>query len=140
MFFIRPTADTPWVLAGTGSHIRVRECALYAFVRTRCLLTSMASTTLYAATESMIDKPPIFEIDSLKPERELSSPRERDVRNANFVFFGGSTGIGRAAALELGRRGACVLIVGRGHAAGKSRAWAPPQPISSLGICLLPQA
>ncbi|GLU37383.1 SDR family NAD(P)-dependent oxidoreductase [Pseudomonas sp. NBRC 100443] len=43
---------------------------------------------------------------------------ERDVRNKRFVFFGGSTGIGRAAAIELARRGAAILIVGRGQAAG----------------------
>ncbi|RKE68353.1 hypothetical protein DFP91_4731 [Pseudorhodoplanes sinuspersici] len=29
---------------------------------------------------------------------------ERSVENANFVFFGGSSGIGRATAIELGRR------------------------------------
>lgn len=43
---------------------------------------------------------------------------ERDLRNANFVFFGGSSGIGLAAAKEIGRRGANVLLVGRSAAAG----------------------
>jgi NAD(P)-dependent dehydrogenase (short-subunit alcohol dehydrogenase family) len=45
---------------------------------------------------------------------------ERSVANANFVFFGGSSGIGRAAAIELGRRKANVLIVGRGVQAGQA--------------------
>lgn len=45
---------------------------------------------------------------------------ERQVRDGNFVFFGGSTGIGRAAAIEIGRRGGNVLIVGRGKAAGEA--------------------
>jgi hypothetical protein len=45
---------------------------------------------------------------------------ERDLRGANFVFFGGSTGIGRATAVELGRRGAAVLVVGRGREAGEA--------------------
>jgi hypothetical protein len=44
---------------------------------------------------------------------------ERSVKSGNFVFFGGSTGIGHAAALELGRRSASILIVGRGREAGK---------------------
>jgi NAD(P)-dependent dehydrogenase (short-subunit alcohol dehydrogenase family) len=43
---------------------------------------------------------------------------ERQVSGGNYVFFGGSTGIGRAAAIALGRRGANVLIVGRGRQAG----------------------
>ena len=43
---------------------------------------------------------------------------ERDLRNANFVFFGRSSGIGLAAAKEIGRRGANVLLVGRSAAAG----------------------
>jgi short subunit dehydrogenase len=43
---------------------------------------------------------------------------ERPVESGNFVFFGGSGGIGRAAAIELGRRRANVLIVGRGAEAG----------------------
>lgn len=47
---------------------------------------------------------------------------ERNIRDANFVFFGGSTGIGHAAARELGRRGAAVLIVGRSRAAGETAA------------------
>lgn len=45
---------------------------------------------------------------------------ERRLQGANMVFFGGSTGIGRAAALEVGRRGANVLIVGRSQAAGQA--------------------
>jgi len=45
---------------------------------------------------------------------------ERSVTGANLVFFGGSTGIGRAAAIELGRRGASILIVGRGREAGEA--------------------
>jgi NAD(P)-dependent dehydrogenase (short-subunit alcohol dehydrogenase family) len=45
---------------------------------------------------------------------------ERRVSDANFVFFGGSTGIGRAAADALAHRGASVLIVGRGKAAGEA--------------------
>jgi len=44
---------------------------------------------------------------------------ERRVSGGNYVFFGGSTGIGQAAAVELGRRGANVLIVGRGRKAGE---------------------
>jgi NAD(P)-dependent dehydrogenase (short-subunit alcohol dehydrogenase family) len=47
---------------------------------------------------------------------------ERSIAGANMVFFGGSTGIGRAAALELGRRGAAILIVGRGREAGEAAA------------------
>ncbi|OAN52599.1 hypothetical protein A7Q26_07275 [Sphingobium sp. TCM1] len=45
---------------------------------------------------------------------------ERPLRDANLVFFGGSAGIGRAAAVEIGRRGANVLIVGRGREAGEA--------------------
>ncbi|AYM14712.1 MULTISPECIES: SDR family NAD(P)-dependent oxidoreductase [Agrobacterium] len=45
---------------------------------------------------------------------------ERSVANANFVFFGGSSGIGRATAIELGRRKANVLIVGRSVEAGEA--------------------
>jgi NAD(P)-dependent dehydrogenase (short-subunit alcohol dehydrogenase family) len=47
---------------------------------------------------------------------------ERQIRNANFVFFGGSTGMGLATALQIGRRGGNVLIVGRGEAAGNAAA------------------
>jgi NAD(P)-dependent dehydrogenase (short-subunit alcohol dehydrogenase family) len=47
---------------------------------------------------------------------------ERNVKGANVVFFGGSTGIGHATAMELGRRGAAILIVGRGRAAGETAA------------------
>jgi NAD(P)-dependent dehydrogenase (short-subunit alcohol dehydrogenase family) len=45
---------------------------------------------------------------------------ERRIRNANFVFFGGSTGMGLATAMEIARRGGNVLIVGRGDAAGQA--------------------
>jgi NAD(P)-dependent dehydrogenase (short-subunit alcohol dehydrogenase family) len=51
---------------------------------------------------------------------EIHDAGERSVRGSNFVFFGGSTGIARATALELGRRGASVLIVGRGRQAGQA--------------------
>lgn len=44
---------------------------------------------------------------------------ERTVRDANFVFFGGTHGIGRAAATALAQRGASILIVGRGQQAGE---------------------
>jgi hypothetical protein len=37
---------------------------------------------------------------------------ERPLSGTNFVFFGGSTGIGRAAAIEVAKRGACILILG----------------------------
>ncbi|MBB5684878.1 SDR family NAD(P)-dependent oxidoreductase [Sphingobium boeckii] len=47
---------------------------------------------------------------------------ERDVSNGNFVFFGGSTGIGRAAAHAIGARGGHVLIVGRGRETGEATA------------------
>lgn len=47
-------------------------------------------------------------------------PAERPMRDTNIVFFGGSAGIGHAAAIEIGRRGANVLIVGRGREAGKA--------------------
>jgi NAD(P)-dependent dehydrogenase (short-subunit alcohol dehydrogenase family) len=43
---------------------------------------------------------------------------ERDVKKKNFVFFGGSQGMGRATALELAKRGASILIVGRNRSAG----------------------
>ena len=46
---------------------------------------------------------------------------ERRVSGGNYVFFGGSTGIGQAAAVELGRRGANVLIVGRDERPARSR-------------------
>lgn len=49
-----------------------------------------------------------------------TSPAERNVRGNNFVFFGGSAGMGRAAALALARRGASVLIVGRGEKDGQA--------------------
>lgn len=45
---------------------------------------------------------------------------ERDVKNKNFVFIGGSEGMGRAAALALAKRGASVLIVSRGAVAGNA--------------------
>ncbi|WP_404478890.1 SDR family NAD(P)-dependent oxidoreductase [Novosphingobium sp. BL-52-GroH] len=47
---------------------------------------------------------------------------ERSLRDSNFVFFGGSAGIGRAAAVAIGQRGANVLIVGRGREAGEATA------------------
>lgn len=43
---------------------------------------------------------------------------ERKLDNANFVFFGGTAGIGQAAATEIARRHANVLVVGRDGAAG----------------------
>jgi NAD(P)-dependent dehydrogenase (short-subunit alcohol dehydrogenase family) len=51
--------------------------------------------------------------------RKRITMNERRVSGGNYVFFGGSTGIGHAAAVELGRRGANVLIVGRGREAGE---------------------
>src|SRR5690606_18668647 len=45
---------------------------------------------------------------------------ERDIKNKNFVFIGGSEGMGRAAALALAKRGASVLIVSRGKEAGNA--------------------
>jgi NAD(P)-dependent dehydrogenase (short-subunit alcohol dehydrogenase family) len=45
---------------------------------------------------------------------------ERPLAGTNFVFFGGSTGIGCATAIEVARRGASVLIVGRGREAGEA--------------------
>src|SRR5277367_4813096 len=47
---------------------------------------------------------------------------ERPLSGTNFVFFGGSTGIGRAAAIEVAKRGASILIVGRGREAGEAAA------------------
>ncbi|MCI0995628.1 SDR family NAD(P)-dependent oxidoreductase [Pseudomonas corrugata] len=47
---------------------------------------------------------------------------ERSLAGKNFVFFGGSTGMGKAAAVEVGKRGACVLIIGRGREAGQAAA------------------
>jgi NAD(P)-dependent dehydrogenase (short-subunit alcohol dehydrogenase family) len=46
--------------------------------------------------------------------------QERDVKGRNFVFVGGSHGMGRAAAVALAQRGASVLIVSRGEEAGKA--------------------
>ncbi len=43
---------------------------------------------------------------------------ERDLRDTNFVFFGGTAGIGKAAAVEIARRHANILVVGRDAAAG----------------------
>jgi NAD(P)-dependent dehydrogenase (short-subunit alcohol dehydrogenase family) len=48
--------------------------------------------------------------------------KERDVRDKNFVFIGGSHGMGRAAARALAERGASVLIVARGAEAGEAAA------------------
>ena len=45
---------------------------------------------------------------------------ERPVEGSNFVFFGGSAGIGQAAALALAERGASVLIVARGEEEGEA--------------------
>lgn len=50
------------------------------------------------------------------------SDGEREVKGGNFVFFGGSTGIGCAAAHAIGQRGGHVLIVGRGREAGEATA------------------
>ena len=47
---------------------------------------------------------------------------ERPLSGTNFVFFGGSTGIGRAAAIEVAKRGASILIVGRGRESGEAAA------------------
>lgn len=43
---------------------------------------------------------------------------EKAVANGNYVFFGGSMGVGLATATALAERGANILIVGRGQAAG----------------------
>lgn len=43
---------------------------------------------------------------------------EREVADGNFLFFGGTSGIGRAAAVELARRGANILLVARDETAG----------------------
>ena len=48
--------------------------------------------------------------------------QERNVKGRNFVFIGGSHGMGRAAAMELAARGAAVLIVSRGKQAGEAAA------------------
>ena len=45
---------------------------------------------------------------------------ERNVTNKNFVFVGGSHGMGRAAAIELATRGANILIVSRGKEAAQA--------------------
>ncbi len=45
---------------------------------------------------------------------------ERPVAGSNFVFFGGSAGVGQAAALALAERGASVLIVARGQEEGEA--------------------
>lgn len=44
---------------------------------------------------------------------------ERNLEQMNFVFVGGSTGIGYAAAVKVAGSGANVLIVGRGEGAGQ---------------------
>lgn len=44
---------------------------------------------------------------------------KRNLNEAHFVFFGGSSGVGRATALALAADGAHILIVGRGTAAGE---------------------
>ncbi|MFE0756360.1 SDR family NAD(P)-dependent oxidoreductase [Inquilinus sp. NPDC058860] len=43
---------------------------------------------------------------------------ERDLQDANVVFFGGTAGIGQAAAVEIARRHANIRVVGRDPAAG----------------------
>ncbi|NSL53795.1 SDR family NAD(P)-dependent oxidoreductase [Uliginosibacterium aquaticum] len=53
-------------------------------------------------------------------DKPIQTRLERSVVDKNFVFFGGSTGMGKAAALELGRRGASILIVGRSREAGEA--------------------
>ena len=45
---------------------------------------------------------------------------ERSLAGQAFVFFGGSTGIGRATALEVAYRGGDILIVGRNRQAGEA--------------------
>lgn len=45
---------------------------------------------------------------------------ERNVKGKHFVFLGGSHGMGRAAAMALAKRGASILIVGRGSEAGEA--------------------
>lgn len=45
--------------------------------------------------------------------------QERDIKAKNFVFVGGSHGMGRAAAVEIAKRGGAVLIVARGAQAGE---------------------
>lgn len=46
--------------------------------------------------------------------------QERSVKDRNFVFVGGSHGMGRAAATALAQRGAAILVVSRGEAAGRA--------------------
>ncbi|WP_437818176.1 SDR family NAD(P)-dependent oxidoreductase [Sorangium sp. So ce1078] len=48
--------------------------------------------------------------------------KERGLQDASFVFVGGSAGIGLAAAREIARRGASVLLVGRDRARGEAAA------------------
>lgn len=45
---------------------------------------------------------------------------ERSLAGQPFVFFGGSTGIGQATALEVAYRGGDILIVGRDRQAGEA--------------------
>ena len=47
---------------------------------------------------------------------------ERDMARTNLVFVGGASGIGNAAAVEVARRGAAILLIGRSRAAGKRAA------------------
>ncbi|MBL1419940.1 MAG: SDR family NAD(P)-dependent oxidoreductase [Alphaproteobacteria bacterium] len=44
--------------------------------------------------------------------------KQRNVKNKNFVFVGGTQGMGKAAALALAERGASILVLGRNQAAG----------------------
>jgi NAD(P)-dependent dehydrogenase (short-subunit alcohol dehydrogenase family) len=46
--------------------------------------------------------------------------QERNIKGRNFVFVGGSHGMGRAAAVALAQRGASILIVSRGEEAGRA--------------------
>jgi NAD(P)-dependent dehydrogenase (short-subunit alcohol dehydrogenase family) len=48
--------------------------------------------------------------------------RERNITGKNFVFVGGSQGMGRAASFALAERGASLLIVGRNQSAGAAAA------------------
>ncbi|MDN3219651.1 SDR family NAD(P)-dependent oxidoreductase [Pseudomonas nunensis] len=43
---------------------------------------------------------------------------ERNLQDANVVFFGGTAGIGQAAAVEIARRHANILVIGRAPDAG----------------------
>lgn len=51
---------------------------------------------------------------------QQATGQERPIEGANFVLFGGSSGIGRAVATALAQRGAALLIVARGRAEGEA--------------------